>query len=476
MENNKNLAKNIILNMTRTIFGVLFPLITYPYISRVLLVDNIGKFNFSASMVSYFSLIAAFGVTTYAVRELSKYRSDRNKLQEEANEIFTISLYTTILAYILLFFVLIISTKVSKYSTIILIQSIAIFFATIGVDWVNNIFEDFLFITIRSVILQVLALILMFIFVKNSNDLYVYTWITLITSAGANAINFFYCKRYLKIRWVRDCKLNKHLKPMLLLFFANITTAIFLNSDQTMLGFFTSDYYVGIYSVAVKIYSIVKSIFTAILLVIVPRISGMDSENADDLANRVFSFFLMILFPLTIGTFALSGNIIYLLGGEAFWEGVSSLRILSISIFCSGLASFVTYIYVVPRAKDKLLLYSSVISAFVNVALNLFMIPLFKHNGAAITTVVSETIVFAIIVIKLKPKMEIKMRECGHYILSGVFIFFACTLVNKLVNSMLISTVISIVISVVGYFSILLLLRNETLLYIMKSTRRKNEI
>ena len=204
----KSLSINVLLNTLKTVLGIIFPLITFPYISRVLGVENVGKVNFSSSVVSYFMLIAAFGISTYAIREGAKIRDNRKEFIEFSNQVFTINVLTTVLAYFLLGILIIFSAKIRNYTGLIIILSTAIVFVTIGADWLNTIYEDFGYITVRTLAFQIISLVLMFVFVKESGDYYKYAVITVISSAGGNLCNFFSSKKICKATGcqVKECK------------------------------------------------------------------------------------------------------------------------------------------------------------------------------------------------------------------------------------------------------------------------------
>lgn len=166
----KSLKINTVLNVIKQLCSVLFPLITIPYVTRILQATNYGKVNFGSSIVSYFTLIAAFGITNYSIREGGQIRNDKEKFAKFANEIFTINLLSTCIAYSGLILVLFISPKIRSYSILILIQSITIILSTLGANWINTIFEDYLFITLRYIVMQVVSLVLLFLFVHTPDD------------------------------------------------------------------------------------------------------------------------------------------------------------------------------------------------------------------------------------------------------------------------------------------------------------------
>jgi len=469
----RSIKINAILNMTRTLLGIIFPLITFPYISRVLGVDNIGKINFSSSIISYFTLIAAFGVSTYAIREGAKIRDKKEEFYAFANQVFTINVVTSAIAYILLFVLLLISRQLHNYSLIIAIQCTSIFFATLGNDWINNIYEDFVYTTIRGLIFQIISLILMFVLVHDSSDYYIYTAITVLASAGGNISNYFYCKRYAKVRLTFKVEYRKHLPSMVMFFFSNITTIIFLNSDQTMLGVMCGDYNVGLYSVSVKIYSIVKSVFTSILTVALPRMIYMTSNvakrDADDFRNNILIVFLTLVCPLAVGLFILSDAAIAIVGGPEYMDAVISLRILSVSVLCSAAASFMTYLVILPQNKEKIMVRASTISACTNVLLNLVFIRILAQNGAALTTAISEAIVFFVEFKGVSVYFDSQkiIKNLFQVTLGCAGIVLVNVLARKIISNLIVSSIITVPISIIVYFFVLLVCRNALAHYFM---------
>ena len=177
----RSLGFNTFLNGIRSVLNIIFPLITFPYVSRILSVKGMGIYNFSNTYVGYFILLAGLGVSTYAVREGTKYRDKKNKLEQFSSQVFTINIYSTILSYLLLIISLIIFKNLNNYVSGILVFSIQIVFTTIGTEWIYTIDVVFTYITIRSVIFQFLSIILLFLLVKRPQD---YLWYAAITEIG----------------------------------------------------------------------------------------------------------------------------------------------------------------------------------------------------------------------------------------------------------------------------------------------------
>ena len=157
----KSIAKNAILNVIKTLGSIIFPLITFPYISRILHTENMGIYNFNLSIINYFVLIAALGISTYSIREGAAYRENRSDMSNFASEIFTINMISTAISYILLIIGILIFPVLRINASMLLILSISIIFTTIGCDWIFSIYEEFKYITIRSIFFQILSIILM---------------------------------------------------------------------------------------------------------------------------------------------------------------------------------------------------------------------------------------------------------------------------------------------------------------------------
>ena len=209
----KSLGVNAILNGIKQCCSILFPLVTFPYVSRILGNGGYGKYSFSFSITNYFILFAALGIYTYAVREGAKIRNEQNKINKFCSQVFSINVCSSIISLLLLFCLVFISPKLGDYKSYIFIQSTAIIMTLLGTDWVNGIYEDYFYITIRYIIVQLLCLIAMFSFVKTSDDIISYCIIAVLATNGGNFINIIYVKRYVKIKFTFHMKLKEHLIP-----------------------------------------------------------------------------------------------------------------------------------------------------------------------------------------------------------------------------------------------------------------------
>lgn len=475
----KSIKVNAMLNGIKLLMSVLFPLITFPYASRILQVENLGKVNFSSSIVSYFVLLAGLGISTYAIREGSRLRNDSVKFNEFASQVFTINILSTIISYGALFFTIFFIPVLQNYRILLLIQSVSIIFTTIGVEWIFSIQENYLYITIRSLIFQIISMLLLFILVRDIGDYYLYAIVTVISSVGSNLFNFIYSRRYFKITLTKKLNLKKHLKPILIIFSTSIATTIYVNSDLTMLGILADDYAVGVYSVSSKVYSIIKTLMSAVITVALPRLSFYIANNHEVKYNstviKIFNSLVLVILPTVTGMNLLSNEITFVISGNSFMEASTSLKVLSIALIFSVFGSFATSSILLPMKKEKYILIATIVGAIVNVLLNLVFIPLFQQDGAAITTAVAECIVMLISF--FYARKYIKLDSVAKNIVTSILGCFGIVLVSiilkNLISSIIPYTVLTVFFSIGVYLLILLSLKNKQVLEITNEIKDK---
>ena len=391
---NKSLRVNAFLNSLQTLLNLIFPLITFPYVSRILSVDGIGKYNFSNSIVSYFLLIAGLGINRYAVREGAKIRNDRNKFSEFASRIFTINLCSMFISYILLFILLKFVPTLRIYESAILIFSTQIFFTTIGTDWVYTIYEEYGYITIRNVIFKLISIVLLLMFVRKKNDYLNYVAISVFSSTGSYILKFFHAKKICSIRIVWKFNWKEYLIPIMVIFGTMAAVTIYVSSDITILGFLKNNYVVGLYSISTKIYGMLGPMLSATMAVTIPRLAMMMGQNKREeyliLLDKLLQTMIVIITPASLGLIMTSKYIILLIAGNNYLRSTSSLQILSLALFFGTINTIFVECVLIPAKRERQTLISAVLSACLNVLLNFILIPSLAENGAALTTVLSE--------------------------------------------------------------------------------------
>ena len=479
----KSLKKNSILNVIKTLSSIVFPLITFPYVSRVLLPTNVGKVNFGSSFISYFSMIATLGITTYAIRECSMVRDDRDKLSKKSSEIFSINICTTIIAYLLLVITLIVFRKLDVYRSLIIIQSTSILFTTLGADWLNTAMEDFKYITLRTVFFQILSLFLMFIFVRQESDYLKYAAISVFSASGANIVNIFYRKRFCKVTFIRNMEWKKHFKPIILLFVMILAQTIFSSADVTMLGIMKGDYEVGIYSTAHKIENIISQVVSSLAWVVMPRISAYfaekDYNKINDLLHKTLNLLMAIGIPSVVGAWMLSKEIVIIVGGDSFIGASIPLTILMFSFAFSLVGgSFLGNMVLLPSKNEKIYMIICCVTAVINVILNYLLIPKWGACGAAFTTAFSSFLIMIMLLIKKDKNIKLNyiknamLSPCVGSALIGIY----CMIIGKFIESIMLKTVICVLGSVFVYGVVLIVLKNDIVFYVIDTLKNKVRI
>lgn len=475
----KSLKLNMVLNAIKGLMGIIFPLITFPYVSRILGVDNLGRYNFSNSIISYFILIAGLGISTYAVREGARLRDNQKVFQDFANEMFTINAISTIVAYLGLGVLLVVSTKVQEYRVLLLILSLLIIFKTIGIDWIYSIFEDYAYITVRSIIFQFISLILLFIMVKTENDVNIYALITVISSGGSGILNYLHAKKYCRVKLTTKVNWKRHMRPILVLFATSVTVTIYTSSDVTILGLLCGDTSVGLYSVSTKVYSLVKTLLSSVLIVSIPRLSallGSDDRGAfNEMAADIYKTLISLVLPALCGIILLRKEIILILADESYLASENSLALLSVALFfCLG-AWFWGQCILVPFQKENTVFIVTVIGAIVNIVLNFVLIPFWKQDAAAFTTVLAEGIAFVWCSSKGGKVVKLRGIETTYIkVLVGCASFIMISSVaQNYIATVSLRVIATVVMSVVSYFVIEIVLRNEAIRSLLKVLDRK---
>ena len=249
--------------------------------------------------------------------------------------------------------------------------------------------------------IQFFSLILMFVFVKNKNDLYTYAAITVVASVGSNLYNWIHSKKYCKAQLTKNINIKKHLKPILLIFATTISISIYSTSDMVILGLLSGAQATGLYSVSAKVFDIAKSTLAAIILVSIPRLSSIlgkgNFSEYENLSGKIYKTLISLATPTMIGIMLLGKDVVLIISGIEYIDAVPSLRILCIAAIINLGAWFYGQCVLIPLKKEKIMFNMSILTALLNIILNIILIPVWKENAAAFTTLISEFVSFAIV-------------------------------------------------------------------------------
>ncbi len=474
----KSLGVNALINSIRSIVNLIFPLITFPYVSRILSVNGMGIYNFSSTYVGYFLLLAGLGIYTYAIREGAKFRNDREKMSQFASQVFTINIVSTLVAYVLLLFSLLIFKNLNNYVSAILIFSLQIIFTTIGTEWIYTIYEEYNYITIRSILFKIISMVLLFLLVKKSSDYLVYVSISVFASVGSNVLNFIHSKSYCSIKLVKSVDWYKHLKPIIIIFASSLAINIYVSSDTTILGLLKDDFAVGIYGLSVKIYSISESLMNAVMAVTIPRLAMLFGRKKYKEYNltlkNIINFLILLILPGCIGIMMLSKEIVLIIAGRKYLESVNSLRIIIWAIIFSIFSWLFMQCVLIPAKREAKVLKNTIITAIVNIILNFILIPFLSYDGTSLSTVLAQLMVMLMNgysswdIVKPVILRKETLYNLFEAVIGCVGIVVVCVLCNIGFNSLILKTIISIVLSIIIYGAILVVLQNKIALSMLE--------
>lgn len=402
---------NFIMNSILTVSSVLFPLITFPYISRVLLVDGSGKVAFATSVITYFTMFATLGLPTYGVRACARVRDDKEKLSKTVQELLIISGITTALTYIVFFVLLFIVPKFSAQKELLLIVSISIGLTTIGVQWFYNALEQYSYITTCAIVFKLIGLVLMFLLVKEPKDYKLYAMVYVIGSFGSYVLNFIRLRKFISFRKTGTYHLKEHVKATFMFFLLSAAASVYLNLDVVMLGFMKGDTQVGYYNAGVKVKGVLVTCVTSLGTVLLPRLSyymqKKDREAFYRMVSKAFNFIFVAATPVTIYFMLYAReSILVLAGSTAFLPAIYPMWILMPTVLLIGLSNVTGIQVLTPMGQERKVVYSVLAGAALDFFFNLFLIPGFGASGAAVSTLMAEALVLAVQCAFLRKEMK----------------------------------------------------------------------
>ncbi|MCR0523024.1 MAG: flippase [Clostridium sp.] len=414
----KSIKYNFIMNFILTASNFIFPLITFPYVSRILLASGNGKIAFVSSIVNYFVMVASLGIPTYGIRICATVRDDKDRLSKTVHELILIHSIMTLIA-ILFFLISVYSIdKFFQEKELMLINGTLLLLNVLGVNWLYSALEQYDYITIRSIFFKILSIILMFALVRNKSDYIVYGAITIFAAAGSNILNFINLKKFIFFKRYHDYNLKQHMKPIIIFFAQSMAITIYTNLDTVMLGFMKTDNDVGLYTAAVKVKTILCSLVTSLGAVLLPRLSYFVSNGRKEefyiLIRKAFGFVLLISMPLIVYFVIMAKDSILLLSGSGYIDAVSAMQIIIPSILFIGLSNITGIQMLTPLKKEKYVLISVVVGAIVDLIINLLCIPPLGAAGAAFGTLMAEIFVLAFQFIYLKKILRNKILEMNE--------------------------------------------------------------
>lgn len=432
MNKNSSLKLNFIMNALLTMSSFIFPLITFPYVSRILLPTGTGKVSFATSLISYFSMFAQLGIPTYGIRACAKVRDNREELTRTAHELLTINLVMDVISYAVLIIVLKFVPRLQEDRTLYVIVSFTIILTSIGMEWLYKALEQYTYITIRSIIFKFIALIAMFMLIHEQDDYMIYGGISIFAASASNVLNFANAHKYIDMKPVGDYNFKRHFKAIGIFFAMSCATTIYTHLDTVMLGFMKTDEDVGYYNAAVKIKTILVSIVTSLGTVLLPRVSYYVEHGLMDefrrITKKALNFVFVLASPLMIYFMIYAKQGIYFLSGTAYAGSIMPMKIIMPTLLLIGITNILGIQILVPLGQEKVVLYSEIAGAIVDLVLNAILIPKLASSGAAIGTFAAEFTVLIVQYVAIRHEVKSAFHGISYWkIIIGLLIGTACS-------------------------------------------------
>lgn len=470
---------NFVMNSILTMSSFIFPLITFPYVSRILLPSGIGKVSLATSVITYFMMFAQLGIPTYGIRACAKVRDNRRELTKVSQELLIISIIMSAISYMILFILLFSVPKFRCEKELYVILSFTILLTAIGMEWLYKALEQYTYITMRSVIFKFIALIAMFFLVHKQTDYVVYGGITIFAASASNILNLFNAYKYINLKPVGNYNFKRHIKPALIFFAMSCATTIYTNLDTVMLGFMTTDVDVGYYNAAVKIKVILVSVVTSLGTVLLPRASYYiqmgELKEFRRITKKALNFVFLMAMPLMLYFIYFAKEGIFFLSGDNYVGAIIPMQMIMPTLLLIGITNILGIQILVPTGREKIVLYSEIVGAIVDVIINALLIPVYASTGAAIGTLIAEFAVFFVQIYILRDEILDAFRHIPYVKIIIALLFGS--IISLGVKMLNVGCFFSLIISSILFFGpygvVLLILKEELILEIFNLIKTK---
>lgn len=462
----KSITKNYIYNVIYQILTIILPIITTPYVSRVLGAENIGIYSYTVSITTYFITIGSLGLALYGQREVAYVQNDKKRYSKVFWEIVLLKIITLLFALIIFYLSFVIrNNDYQIYYKILVLEIIG---NLLEISWFLRGLEEFKKTVVRNILIKVISVTCIFIFVKTSEDLVKYFVIYVLSILIGNVSLWLYLPKYLVK--IDKISLVRHIKPALALFIPQIAIQVYTMLDKVMIGtIIDNKAEVGFYEQSQKVIKMLLTIITSLGVVMLPRIANTfakgDKEKIKKYMYKSFNFVCFMAFPMILGIIAVSDTFVPIFFGIGYEKVAILMKIISLIILFIGLSNVIGTQYLLPTKRQTEYTISVIIGAVINFCINILLIPNYGAIGASIGTVVAEgtvTIIQAIFVRKDFNFMKV-IKKSKNYFIASLIMYVICILINYIKVNSLLLIILQMSIGGISYIAILLILKDSFL-------------
>lgn len=392
-----SIKKNVIYSIILACSGYVFTLVTYPYVSRVLGVTNIGICNFVNSIVQYFIFFSSLGINIQGVREIAKVKNDRVTLNNCFSSLFFLNFMTAVIAIAVYVLVMFLVPQLAPYRTLLCVGLLQLVMTPFLIEWFYKGIENFRYITLRSLLVKVAYVVSVFLFVRDKDDFELYFALSCGMMVLNSIFNWSYKKQYVKFCF-SGISISPYIKSYMILGLYMLLTSMYTTLNTTFLGFSAGDKEVGYYTTATKLQTIILSLYTAFTTVMLPRMSSLfnnqDINGMRDLLVKSFNILIVFSIPIVVFSIIYAPQIVLLLSGSGYEGAVVPMRIIMPLVFLIGIDQILCIQILMPLKDDKIICMNSLLAAVSGLILNFILVPHLKSVGSALVLLLSEIAVF----------------------------------------------------------------------------------
>ena len=469
MKAQKSIKKNYVYNLLYQVLVIIIPIITIPYVSRVLGARNIGIYGYTLSISAYFILIGSLGISLYGQREIAYVMNNKKNYSKKFWEIFLLRFFLMCISTIIFYFVFV-KTK-RTYSVYFQILTLEIMGNAIDISWFFQGLEEFGKTVSRNIIVKTISLVCIFLFVKTKNDLYIYFIIYVLSIVLGNLSLWLYMPKYIENIDFENLNILKHIKPTIALFIPQAAIQIYTVLDRTMIGLIISDKAeVGFYTQGEKIIKLLLTIITAMGAVMLPRIANRFAEKDKKAIKayiyKSFNLVFILAFPLMFGLISISKAFVPIFFGPGYDKVIPIMMLLSPIVVLIGMSNVIGMQYLLPTKRQKEFTISVICGAIINFTINLFLIKKYGAVGAAISTLIAESIVTGIQIVFVRNEFSFRkiVNSALPYLFAGICMFIICIVISSFVSFRPSSLLLQVVIGGIVYFLILYVMKDPFLM------------
>ena len=473
----KSITKNYIYNLIYQILVLILPLITAPFVSRILGAENIGIYSYTLSISAYFILFGSLGIALYGQREIAYNQKNKKKSSVIFWEVNFLRVLTMSISLLIFYFTFVNGNQYQIYYKILMLEIMG---NCIDISWFFQGLEEFKKTVTRNMIVKLISVICIFILIKTPNDLTMYFGIYVLSILIGNGSLWLYLPKYLEKIKLKELNIFRHFKPTLALFIPQVAIQVYTLLDRTMVGAIVIDKSeVGYYDQGQKIIKMLLAIITSLGTVMLPRIASTfangEKKELTNYMKKSFNNVFMLAFPMVFGIIAISKSFVPVFFGQGYDRVAILMSVISPIILLIGLSNVTGTQYLLPTKRQKEFTISVVCGAIINFILNICLIWKYGAIGASIGTVIAEITVTFVQMYFVRKDFNLKeiFKLSTNYLIASIVMFGVCIILGFFIDNNFISTIAQVIVGVITYGICLLIMKDKFIFEVLRKVKNK---